>query len=231
MRKRSRCRSSHGENRGSSPLGSANDFNHLEKRSPIASSDYLFFVYYPFLIFPILEIRERFRAGEHGGEAPRTRRVLVPARYAVAVSASLLCYKTPPALWTTRAARVTNVLRPETERRSLLLIGQREHVMRRARHEAPRERDHAAAVFVGGLVGPSTMSQVRLAISPACSPALGESSRRAAVGESCGGSSNPWSRTRRSVQCQPLLQDAVAFDPEADRCLCHPVGASQVQAT
>ena len=29
---------------------------------------------------------------------------------------------------------------------------------------------------------------------------------------------------------QPLLQDAVASDPEEDRCLCHPVGASQVQA-
>jgi hypothetical protein len=56
--------------------------------------DCLFFVYYPFLIFPISEIRERFRAGEDGGEAPRARRVLVPARYAVAVSASLSCYKT-----------------------------------------------------------------------------------------------------------------------------------------
>ncbi|SDJ35641.1 group II intron reverse transcriptase/maturase [Bradyrhizobium sp. Rc2d] len=30
---------------------------------------------------------------------------------------------------------------------------------------------------------------------------------------------------------QPLLQDAIASDPEADRCLCHPVGASKVQAT
>jgi RNA-directed DNA polymerase len=30
---------------------------------------------------------------------------------------------------------------------------------------------------------------------------------------------------------RPLLQDAIASDPEADRCLCHPVGASQVQAT
>src|SRR5262249_13377133 len=29
---------------------------------------------------------------------------------------------------------------------------------------------------------------------------------------------------------QPLLQDAVASDPEADRCLCHPVGTPQVQA-
>ena len=29
---------------------------------------------------------------------------------------------------------------------------------------------------------------------------------------------------------QPLLQDAVASDPEEDRCLCHPVGAPQVQA-
>jgi RNA-directed DNA polymerase len=29
---------------------------------------------------------------------------------------------------------------------------------------------------------------------------------------------------------QPLLQDAVASDPQADRCLCHPVGTSQVQA-
>ena len=29
---------------------------------------------------------------------------------------------------------------------------------------------------------------------------------------------------------QPLLQDAVASDPEEDRCLCHSVGAPQVQA-
>ena len=29
---------------------------------------------------------------------------------------------------------------------------------------------------------------------------------------------------------QPLLQDAVASDPEEDRCLCHSVGASEVQA-
>src|ERR1700730_13350174 len=29
---------------------------------------------------------------------------------------------------------------------------------------------------------------------------------------------------------QPLLQDAVASDPEADRYLCHPVGTPQVQA-
>jgi RNA-directed DNA polymerase len=29
---------------------------------------------------------------------------------------------------------------------------------------------------------------------------------------------------------QSLLQDAVASDPETDRCLCHPVGPSQVQA-
>ena len=29
---------------------------------------------------------------------------------------------------------------------------------------------------------------------------------------------------------QPLLQDAAASDPETDRCLCHPVGPSQVQA-
>src|SRR5262245_10223145 len=29
---------------------------------------------------------------------------------------------------------------------------------------------------------------------------------------------------------QSLLQDAVASDPEPDRCLCHPVGPSQVQA-
>ena len=29
---------------------------------------------------------------------------------------------------------------------------------------------------------------------------------------------------------QPLLQDAAASDPETDRCLCHPVGTSQVQA-
>jgi group II intron reverse transcriptase/maturase len=30
---------------------------------------------------------------------------------------------------------------------------------------------------------------------------------------------------------QPLLQDAVASDPETDRCLCHSVGAPKVQAT
>ena len=29
---------------------------------------------------------------------------------------------------------------------------------------------------------------------------------------------------------QPLLQDAVASDPEEDRSLCHPLGAPQVQA-
>jgi hypothetical protein len=29
---------------------------------------------------------------------------------------------------------------------------------------------------------------------------------------------------------QPLLQDAVASDPEEDRSLCHPLGAAQVQA-
>ena len=29
---------------------------------------------------------------------------------------------------------------------------------------------------------------------------------------------------------QPLLQDAAASDPATDRCLCHPVGTSQVQA-
>src|SRR5215472_19318215 len=31
-------------------------------------------------------------------------------------------------------------------------------------------------------------------------------------------------------QLQPLLQDAAASNPEADRCLCHPVGTPQVQA-
>src|SRR3981081_254012 len=34
---------------------------------------------------------------------------------------------------------------------------------------------------------------------------------------------------RRSA-LQPLLQDAVASDAEEDRCLCHSVGAPQVQA-
>jgi len=29
---------------------------------------------------------------------------------------------------------------------------------------------------------------------------------------------------------RPLLSDAVASDPEEDRCLCHPLGAPQVQA-
>jgi hypothetical protein len=38
---------SHGENRGSSPLGSASEVNDLVKRRPIANRAYLFFAYYP----------------------------------------------------------------------------------------------------------------------------------------------------------------------------------------
>jgi hypothetical protein len=37
---------SHGENRGSSPLGSANDFNSLAGCQPASDGGYLFFVYY-----------------------------------------------------------------------------------------------------------------------------------------------------------------------------------------
>jgi len=29
---------------------------------------------------------------------------------------------------------------------------------------------------------------------------------------------------------RPVLSDAVAFDPQEDRCLCHPLGAPEVQA-
>src|SRR6516164_4747872 len=36
--------------------------------------------------------------------------------------------------------------------------------------------------------------------------------------------------SRLDQLAQPLLQDAVASNPEKDRSLCHPLGAPQVQA-
>ena len=60
-------------------------------------------------------------------------------------------------------------------------------------------------------------------------PALGAPSPQRQVPDRTGPDVQPV-HPRLDHLLQPLLQDAVASDPEEDRCLCHPVGTSQVQA-
>jgi site-specific DNA recombinase len=61
------------------------------------------------------------------------------------------------------------------------------------------------------------------------SPAMGASSSQRQVPAGSGRDVQPV-HPRLDHLLQPLLQDAAASDPETDRCLCHPVGTSQVQA-
>ena len=60
-------------------------------------------------------------------------------------------------------------------------------------------------------------------------PALGASSSQRQIPERSGRDVQPV-HPRLDQLLQPLLSDAVASDPEEDRCLCHPLGAPQVQA-
>ena len=64
---------------------------------------------------------------------------------------------------------------------------------------------------------------------PRASP-LGASSPQRQIPDRAGPDVQPV-HPRLDHLLQSLLQDAVASDPEADRCLCHPVGTSKVQAT
>src|ERR1700732_5283944 len=59
--------------------------------------------------------------------------------------------------------------------------------------------------------------------------ALGASSSQRQVPAGAGRDVQPV-HSRLDHLLQPLLQDAVASDPEEDRCLCHSVDAPQVQA-